>query len=72
MVLEFPPKLSLSSHVKTESLYGMKGFFFCSPDASADVEEERETDRRCQQKANRIDYVDYTQFLLLLLASKLI
>lgn len=27
-VFEFPPKLSLSSQVSTESLYGMKSFFF--------------------------------------------
>ena len=28
IVFEFPPRLSLRSHVKTESLYGMNVFFF--------------------------------------------
>lgn len=28
MVLEFPPRLSFSSHVSTESLYGTKTDFF--------------------------------------------
>ena len=30
MVLAFPPKLSLSSHVNTEFRYGMKSFFLAS------------------------------------------
>ena len=41
IVFEFPPKLSLSSQVSTESLYGMKGFFLWSPDASAMQGEKR-------------------------------
>lgn len=41
MVLELPPKLSLSNHVSTESRYGINTAFFCellSADNSANAE----------------------------------